>query len=291
MRVYLRPQRTLSFAMERVADALERHAPSGVEIVKRPRLADLQLLHVVGDGSDALSHLEAPSYAVAQYCFGTVSRDEREDPASRLAALWNDAKLIWSYYDIADVTPEHVPFYLSPLGVDDAFKSLDGRPMRTLVMTSGYVSGPGAEAIEEVARAAHVLGLPVQHLGPSSVKGMTFYPRMWQAVDHISDSRLADIYRRSLWVSGLRHVEAFELPVIEGLCCGARPIVFDRPDMRRWYDGHAVFVRECSGEELVDQLIIAMREGPWPVHEPERQWALQTFDWATIARGFWEHLP
>jgi glycosyltransferase involved in cell wall biosynthesis len=157
-------------------------------------------------------------------------------------------------------------------------------------MTSGYVSGPGAEAIEEAVMAAERAGLTSLHLGPKNVAGMTQRPFMWRTTQGIDDERLAALYRRTSWVSGLRHVEGFEMPAIEGLACGARPILFDRPDMRQWYGDLAVYVPECSRDDLIDCLIPILESPPAPVTKEERTRALRRFNWQRIAAGFWSAL-
>ncbi|HWI70162.1 MAG TPA: hypothetical protein VNS88_17650, partial [Nitrospiraceae bacterium] len=78
--------------------------------------------------------------------------------------------------------------------------------------------------------------------------------------------------------------------VLEGLMCGARPIVFDRPDMRQWYEGHAVFIPECSGPDLTQELIEVMSHEPDPVMSIEREIILERFSWKPIVRGFWEQV-
>ena len=182
--------------------------------------------------------------------------------------------------------------YHAPLGVDSAvFRQVNGYRRTIGVITSGYVSHPSAEAIEEVADAALICKLAVFHLGPRNVEGMA--PRKeasWTASLGITDSDLASLYSHAQWVSGLRHVEGFELPVLEGLLCGARPIVFDRPEMRKWYEGHAVFVKESHGEELIKSLVTILSKPPQPVTLFERNFVAKKFQWSRIANGFWEAL-
>ena len=281
MKVYLKVPGHLSKAMFRVADALTRWLPEGVVLTKDPGEADFQVLHVVGDGIDALSNLCTQRYAVIQYCYGTTPDVEGLD------RLWSGAQLVWSYLPIGAIV--HVPFYHAPLGIDEAFKRQWNGAGRTVgVLTSGYVSGPEAEAIKETALAAAEVGLSVVHLGPENVQGMDTYPNNWFSTTGISDDDLCFLYQRSRWVSGLRHIEGFELPVIEGLASGVRPIVFDRPDMRQWYNGYAEFVADRSGPALVDDLVQLFKRGPYPVTELERKAVLERFDWEPIARGFWE---
>jgi len=284
MRVFLEPTGLFSHAMVRVARALAHYAPDSVEIVKEPASADLIVSHVIGPGAVP----DRPE-VVIQYCLRSAGLDY-----DRWLRRWQDARMVWSYLDLRDEVGDlgGVNFYHAPLGVDPVFAQ-NGHaevPRDINVMTSGYVSAPGAEAIEEVALAAGSLGLRVLHLGPAAVEGMRVTPPRWSSVLGIPDSDLAALYRRTEWVSGLRQVEGFELPVLEGLACGARPIVFDRPDMLQWYEDHAAFVPESNGEELVEYLTELLRYHPQPVLEAERAEVLKRFSWEVIAKGFWERL-
>jgi hypothetical protein len=70
--------------------------------------------------------------------------------------------------------------------------------------------------------------------------------------------------------------------------CGARPIVFDAPHYRRWYEPWAEFIPEGSGEEVTNALIGVFERGPRPVTREERQEANYRFDWANIVPDFWK---
>lgn len=302
MKVFVDPiPITLSRAMFRVAKGLRTYVPDGIEIVDRVSQADLQVLHVIGP-QVLKRHLKVTDYAVIQYCLKSVNiHGDNVQIKSNWEELWKKAKVVWSYYDLLDSIPDGERFYYAPIGVDDVFINFDKEPPRNIdIMTSGFVTGPGAEAIEEVAIAAHNLCLIVKHLGPDQIvvyktlntkERMHFKPsKNWSAVNGITDEELARIYKRSRWVSGLRQIEGFELPVIEGLVCGARPIVFDRPEMRHWYNGHAVFIPECRGNELVERLVSVLKTDPKPVTIEERRTVVEKFDWAKIAKGFWNKL-
>lgn len=288
MKVCVRPTGLHSRAMVRVAEALKRFAPPELAFVHDPTDADLQVLHVIGP--DALDELRAPRYVAIQYCRTAMHAADGTNQPTDLHAytgIWAGAEATWSYYDLAGVCPN---FYFAPLGVDAVFtEDYEEQPRDLGIMSSGFVSDPKAEAIEEVAMAGWALGMEIVHLGPSTIEGMKVTPpHGWRALENISDRVLARYYRRCRWVSGLRHAEGFELPVLEGLMCGARPIVFDREDMRQWYNGHAVFIPECSGSALVDRLIEVMSVDPEPVSYAERLILRTNFDWGTIAPGFWQ---
>ena len=279
MKVFLHPTGLHSHAMLRVAAALEKYKPDDVTVVGRPHAADVQIFHVIG--SDVLHLVQGREYAVIQYCFRSANGNLEE-----WQEFWRKSRVVWSYYDLHDKVKD-VPFYFSPLGVDGnifQFRAL----LRNAVMTSGYVSGPGAEPIEEVGVVAEQMRMPVIHVGPPTIEGMKTYPRRRTAYLNVPDNQLVDLYNKCLWVSGMRYVEGFEMPVIEGLACGARPICFDREDMRQWYDGHAVFVPECNGGELRSILTNILQSPPNPVSLTERAEVLDRFNWETIARGFWQ---
>jgi hypothetical protein len=271
--------------MVRVAHGLRNHAPSSIAFVDDPKDADVEVLHVIGP--EALTY-ETPARALVpiQYCVGSAIGGD----VSGWFPLWTRTKFVASYYDLRHKMPPGVRFLHMPLGVDSSLFNMNGSNTRRDigVMTSGYVTGPGAEAIEEVARAAHANGMRTLHLGPVPV-GLTapLNEQTWGNVNGISDRELVRFYRRCQWVSGLRYIEGFELPVLEGLACGARPIVFDRADMHQWFDGHAVFVPECFGKELIDILTGVMAQPPDPVSWEEYAEVLSYFNWEIIADRFW----
>jgi glycosyltransferase involved in cell wall biosynthesis len=297
MKAFISSPAHLSRAMFRVDKALARYAPPSVEVVEQVSHADFVVVPVIGypETAEAIRDCRdyGQSFAMIQYCMRTTQKSHTLD----WLPLWQQASCVWSYYDLPamlfsdnpELTEDQrcIPFFHAPLGVDAEF-ALPFVPIpRTLgAVTTGYVSGPSAEAIEEVAVAAGRLGQQVAHVGPFPV-GMTDDKSPgphWRFHLAISDQELADLYRSSHWVSGLRHGEGFELPVLEGLCCGARPILFDRSEMRYWYDGHAVFVPECAGEELIDHLVRVMS------CPPERRRILQRFNWQSIASDFWSRI-
>ena len=289
MRVYLAPEpKGLSQAMYRVARGLASNIPGGVEVVDNPNGdIDLQVLHVIGVEPE--KHLISPDipFAMIQYCHGSAKAKER------FRGTWDRARMVWSYYNMKE-TVAPTPFYFAPLGIDKCFGnefafSHFAEYRDVGVMTSGYVDGEGAEAISAVAQAAHRAGISCVHLGLKQ-KQFGELPGEWSNVNGVTDKELAYLYSRCKWVSGLRYIEGFELPVIEGLGCGARPIVFDRENMRHWYDGVAEFVRETGHDELVENLYQLFKKEPRPVDAEDYSYLLETFDWGKIAEGFWKVL-
>lgn len=279
MKVYLEPTCIpCSRAMYRVADALREYAPRGVQFVSLPGESDLQVLHAIGMNARPDAH--AREYAVIQYCTTNDSPLDRGE-------LWGNARLVWSYYDLP--APR---LYHAPLGGDGRVFYPRGGERRRLVLTSGYVNGPGAEAIEAATDAALQKGLSVIHLGPDTVVGMRNINHPHRRVMHnISDNDLAKLYSKCEWVAAMRYIEGFELPAVEGLLCGARPIMFDQPATRRWYEGHAEFVPEYENRIQLTQRLREVFSSPAvPVSEDEMEAVKITFDWRRIVEGFWKRI-
>lgn len=281
MKVFLRPPKHLSLAMFRVAAAIEDTRPPDIEIVSTEDEADLLVLHVISQ--DAVEYRRDKPCAVLQYCLHTGGSIEAWQP------LWDRALAVWSYYDLeAHISSDK--FYYGPMGVGSCF--VEGRfkhlERKLGVLTSGYVTGPGAEAIEEMTVACRLAGKESIHLGPRPVGMKPTTP--CQVTGLISDGSLASLYHQVQYVSGLRYVEGFEMPALEGLSCGARPIMFDRPDAHQWFDGHAYFVKECHGDELIDLLVPVLTQAPTPVGTNERVEVLIRFDWDRLCNEFWRRI-
>lgn len=326
VKMFVDPVGLHSRAMVRVANAIKRYAPPHVVFVSRPEEADVQVLHVI-DWDDSFLSWPRP-YIAIQYCLRTTSQYEPK----KWAEFWGKSVLTWSYYDLSDYL-NYLPresseriiaapkLFCAPLGADDAFRQRAkdllrntgadgyGSP-RYLIVTSGYVSGPGAEAIKEVWAAAERTGWSGVHIGPSSVVGAGSPPSGWTCVEGCSDGELADYYSRAFFVSGLRRGEGFELPAVEGLLCGAYPLLFDQPSQKVWYGGDLdidySFVPEClphpssSGVRNLSALLeekfsvakyilaTGQTEYSCPVGRTSVAVALARFNWACIIPGMFE---
>lgn len=287
VKVYLEPTGLYSRAMVRIARALEKYAPSQVDIIRDQSQADLTVLYLI-------DHIPIPPYpyAIVQCCL---------HPTGDWSLLWDheNCQVVWSYYDLSNrLTPKSIDkFYHAPLGIDQTFvdySHLVDNVERNLVITSGYVSGPGSEPIEESWTAINKAGLKGIHVGPSQIKGMVKYPFNWNSREGISDSELANLYRQARYVIALRYVEGFELMAAEGLACGAKPIMFAQTDLVNWYGSLPFYIPECEGETLSDLLTSVMLSGfgnpMMEVSQSQRRAACTRFDWKIICKGFWDRV-
>ena len=289
MKVFLETRSpALSQAMTRVIHALTEHAPRHIQIVHTQSRADLVVIHTV-DHAATMRAVESlkpgQRYAIIQYCLRTTYAPS----TSSWLSLWERAQAVWSYYDLRSLMIEDgelcsFNFYMSPLGVDSRVFTVRSDVTKTYgVMTSGYIAV--SECVVEAAKASASLGLTHCHLGPNLDLGpnVSYYLG-------ISDEALAELYRRSRLVSGLRRVEGFELPAAEAILCGTRPVLFDRPHYRRWYEPWAEFIEERGPVEVTTDLIGLLQRGLPPTTKTERDEAAELFDWKNIAQGFWSRV-
>lgn len=293
-------------ALVRIADALMKHAPIGIECSKIPHprkdvrsgrpipgedQGDVVVLFCNGlrDHHQALADrclTRGQRYVVFQIALRTT-RHPRTDQWRR---LWKDAVFVQSYYPLAlwiaedRGAPVDFNFYNAPLGVDASVFTLPphGAHRDILVCTSGFQRNQ--EGVAECDEAAVSVDGRIFQLGPNldHMKSQVSY------ATGISDEELARWYQQCQWVCGLRRHEGFELPAAEGLLCGARPILYDRPHYRCWFNAWAEFVPEEPRDLVVESLKRLFARGPKPVTEFERSIASTVFDWGRIVRGFWE---
>ena len=283
-------------AITRIINALKRYAPPSVAFVPREEAADLVVIFVTGAQDRTRKTVErltsrGQRYAIVQICLRSTKR-----PHTRhWRPIWHGAELVWSWLDLNgamadDGEEDALDYYFAPLGVDDAFQGAATKDQdasepeqRTyLIATSGL--NWFTESIRECASAAARVNRRVFNLGPE------LYRPIVECYSGISDQDLAHSYSQCDFVSGLRRKEGFELPAAEGLCCGARPILFDTPGYRRWYEPWGLFIPERSRDEVIASLVALFRQGPNPAKDHERREAAERFDWATIIPGFWSRL-
>lgn len=290
MRVFIPSATNLSRAMSRVELALCQFTPAPFEVTRVKSSANTVVIHVVGydDTVEAVEKCRqrGQDYVLIQYCLRTTQRSSCAD----WLRLWEEALAVWSYYDLVTLAAEDgvdlhdVNFYHAPMGVNsERFCRGAGASVRYQILTSGYLAVP--ESIREVAAAALRVGGEVFHLGPQlQLRGAVTYGL------GLTDEQLANVYRQCRFVSGLRRVEGFELPAAEGLLCGARPILYDRPHYRRWFEPWGRFIREGTATEVEDSVHAEFVAGPGELTSAQLVEAADRFEWRTIVRGLWESL-
>lgn len=274
---------SLGRVMYRINRAIKRHAPPEVRFVPRPEEADLQIIDAVGTGfiGEGLRHKE---FVLLMHTWKTAG----ESP-SWWTARFREARLVVSFHDLPALAgTDGFAFYRMPWGVDPHVFTLPREPQQDprplAVLTTGYCDGQ--EAIRECHEAARRVGLGSAHLNQQ-------FPWMWPEIerkDGISDGALCDLYQRCRYVSGLRRMEGFELPVVEGMACGCRPICFDQPTARYWFGEHALFVPEDDFARLTACLEALFSSPVRTVDKWERLQVVGRFAWSNIIPAFWKRV-
>lgn len=277
-----------SRAIDRIAHAVRRYAPAGVEFTDSYEDADLFIIYAWG----RLHHLEIDIENLKKmnkkYVIIQIGVRATRDPATASwLPFWRDANLVWSYLDLRDYckkdgTHPEFNFYYAPLGIDDDFKKTPAEK-KYIIASSGL--GYFTESARECMLAAERVKKRVFHVGP-----VITHQHDLDFSDGMSDIELAKKYSQCEFVSGLRRCEGFELPIIEGLVCGARPIVFDRHDNHHWFEKLVVFIPETSRDGIVDNLIKVFTKGANPVSKEEINTTKKFFNWEKIVKGFWQRI-
>lgn len=290
MKVFLSPSIALhSRAMVRIASVLKTYAPSSISITPDIFSADLVILYPISyEWFKLIDQCKerGQGYAIVQCCSG-------KEEGANWQHYWSNAVVVWSYLDLNFDGYDKNNLYYCPLGVDSYLSSNKSNPSvdRDIILTTGYTHGYPAEAILEPWIAAGKVGLKAYHIGgwPREIPRDISLSLPVTRVEGISDEQLALLYRRAKYVCSLRYRDGFELPAAEGLCCGARPILFDQPNLRWWYGSGAIYLPEVEKDALVEKLVEIFRSN-YPVGEQERKEAVRLFDWKPIAEGFWKEI-
>jgi len=293
MKVFLSPEDWMSLGIKRVATALVRYKPSDVLLVNKQEEADHVIVHMVGDGQRKHWINPQQEYSCIQYCLRTTELPNTKD----WVEVWGRAKAVWSYYDLKSKIAEDLysmphtfdeqfpmNFYYAPLGVDgNVFKP--NMPVRKpfLIGTSGYIAA--TECVDTVHRVCVERLQRMQfHLGPNLNLGayVTY-------ANSIPDEIVSEFWAQCSFVAGLRAIEGFELPVLEGLACGARPIVFNAPHYTHWFGEHAEVIPEDRNPDAVEAALYDIMSRPVrSVSVAEQREIVKKFNWEPLAKGFWE---
>jgi hypothetical protein len=275
MRVYFGSW--FSRGVNRVTFQLEKYMPDDFVLADDPDSADLEVIHINGrhdknvrKAKEALAN--GRKYAVIQYVLQSCRNPNPEEWAD----LWDDAQVVWSYYDLKKWIPN---FYHAPLAATDKFYKEDVEK-KYLIGTMGVE--PKSECFNEARLACYVAGGRMLHVGKKFAEDPII-----DFVQDVSDDELRILYNQCEWFSVLRRADGFEIIGLEALQCGVRPIMFDTPNYRQWYGDFSKFIPEKSVGETVRDLTKVLQGEPSIVTDKEIEEIKRRFDWKTIIDGFW----
>ncbi len=272
-------------AIQRISDAIKKYLPKEYVWVDSVEEADFVVVMSYGHRRYIAKFTESliaqnKKYAVIQLNLKITSNPGPKD----WLPIWEKAELVWSYFDLPELcredgAPVNFNFFYAPLGVENqVFKETKSKRI-FLIASTGSGRPWNKECKNEVLLAAKNVGGKVFQMGQGENTDTITYS------NGMDDQTLAKYYSQCEFVSGLRRIEGFELPVIEGLLCGARPICFDKPHYRHWFEGLAEFIPEDDKKELSLQRLFT--KGARPVAEHEKEYVKSHFNWEVILKKFW----
>lgn len=280
MKIYCEGQNDL--AIQRIVSALKLYAPPFVEFVDNEEDAEIIIVYAVGQRRGIKYRTErllnkGKEYAIIQLCLRNTTNPRTED----WMPIWYKSKLVWSYYNLPNLIEEDgnrvspFPFYFSPLGVDSTVFKETKCEKKYLVGICSH--GMSRECLAEVKEAAKQVGGEVFHFGEKNKPKLT-------------DKELALMLSQCKYVTGLRRNEGFELPIIEGAMCGARPICFNITQFTQWFYGLAELIPQRHSRHVVEALVKIFNGKYRQVSDVEKQHVIRWFNWESIIKGFWMEL-
>lgn len=260
---YLAHKPYLSRAFNRIEEGIKLTLPKSAKMNGYDD-ADLVIIPVV----DAFDVDLAQDAILFQLCYDTTS-----EGLDYWEYVWDKARLVVSYYDLP--IPENLKwkFVRMPLGFDPNMFYMPRQPLpfkRYEAVVTGFVDGPGGEVISDVWRAFG----NIAHVGEDFKLGPGYNHFV-----NVPDDKMRELYQQSRYVIALRYVEGFELPIIEGMACGAQPVIFDMECYTHWF-GDVAYKIDPEGD-IVQQL----RDLPDP-KEISLDERLQ-FSWQVVMQDFW----
>jgi len=295
MKVHFQTHQGLGIAMHKIAHFLLKYKPDGVEETSFSD-CDITIEHVIGDhwsnnsvhDKQLSARIKQKKFVLMWYCFECSTDEIKTNKFFNWAmenALMVYTTLPLELYGFG----ERQNVVRGPLGYDHTVFEIDPEVERlnNSIMSTGYVSG--TECIEEAYHACKKMGGTLFHVGHNFNWNQIIY----RQGEKLTDWQMKTLYCSASFVSGLRREEGFEIPVLEGAACGARPIVFNKPHYN-WFRDFAFYIQEGNFREVRDALTNILKQNISNdnilVTEEERKMIRETFAWDVIAKRFWSEL-
>jgi len=276
-------------AITRIADAIKKYLPLEHELVSTKEEADLVFIASYRNRRYTQKQVDWAINNNKKYAIVQVNLRGAELTKCTNTAIWRPmwerAEVVWSFHDLVkscqeEQTPVNFNFYYAPLGVEsDVFKETKSE-RKYLILSTGSGRAWNKECKNEILLAVQGLNRKIFQLGTGENTDIITYS------NDMDDETLAKYYSQCEFVSGLRRVEGFELPIIEGLLCGARPICFDTPNYRHWFNEIAEFIPEDT--HVSENLRGLFDKGVRPVAETEKEYVKTNFNWEIILQKLWK---
>lgn len=274
MKVFNFVQDFFGIGIKKVAEKLEKYAPSWIQFTKNRKEADLVFIHSIGL-CEFSSMIPGQDYVVLQYCYKTAGGSKEE-----WNEIWKNAVQVISYYDLKNEFLFPVNFTHVPLGADATeFFKIFPEYRTKKVFATGHIAE--TESLDVLWEACKLTDTTMYHTGENFG-----YKTNYKFLPYLSLENLNILLNDVEYVSCLRKVEGFELLGIEGLFAGARPIVLDI-ESYNWYRNFGYTVRE---EHLLEDLVKVLSQPARSVSDEELNFLYKKFSWEVICNKIYEDL-
>lgn len=251
-------------ALRRFGLGIKQSMPEWCEMVENEGNADFVIIPVINI-TDCINL--PPNAIISMHCFLTAN-----GPMEQWYEAWSKAAMIFSYLKLP------IDNYLRiPLGYDpNLFNMVNRNPHPKYdILVTGYVDEhEDGEVIKRLCN--HFPN--VLHIG----KNFRLRCSGYHHAEGLSDTQMVAAYKNSKFVAGMRMIEGFELPIIEGAACGAKPITLDLECYRHWFEGIACFV----DPDHLDEDLSLINDMNWYTDMN----LVKKFTWDNAMKPFWDEM-
>jgi glycosyltransferase involved in cell wall biosynthesis len=254
-------------AFFRISKALHDYSPKEIEWTDFEH-ADTYLVHVVGGGEipEMEKGLEKKKKLIIfQHVYFTGGVYD-------WSQYWKQALLTVSFHNLKDYTNKDFNFYSTPWGADSKLFSRLAIKKSYKVFTTGHIAE--TENIDKLYLACKNIKQTMYHTGTNFEFG-----EYYKYLPFLNDREFVVMLNGAQYISCLRDIEGFEMMGVEGLFCGARPIVPDLPTYR-WYKDHGIFID--MNKDIVKQLEIILNSTPEEPSPLEMKEIHNKFSWQNL---------
>jgi len=291
------------FASRRLKSQLLKYKPLRVKIVEDSSDISLEFLvgnpyHIPDDkwNRRAIKRIENDKIDKVYWMFYSNYGDDTVMPEHL-----RNGKIITT---LPSVESEYSNVAMIPLGAEPKTffqKTLD---RKYIIHTHGYDI---SEAIQYVNVACQKVKRKQCHIGADfdslnkQANGIMDKNNI-DIYSNLVDSDMRKYYNLSEYVSGLRGIEGFEMPIVEGAMCGCTPITYDLPCYKRWFNDFAIFIpfwehpkydigqltaTPEGREKLVNAIVTAISNGS-KITQGQVDYVRDTFSWKRIMPKIWK---
>lgn len=266
-----------SYGISRVNTQMHKYLPEGNIVSGDSNNAELHVIHVIGRRDHVLKRAQkilqdGSQYVICQYVLESCRNPDPND----WKEIWDNAKFVYSYYNLPITN-----LYHAPLAADPTVFYKEDVEKKYAIGSNGYDFKN--ECIGEVQLAVWNTGTIGAHVG----KNFNSNPII-DYYSNITDDESRKVYNQCKLWSALRRKDGFEMVAVESMLCGVRPIMFDTPNYRQWFDSLVSFIPETSVDGVSGYVKALIKKDSGAMTDSEIEEVKNRFSWERMMKGFWE---